>query len=231
MSDVTPEADVAGMGGGSARKPRWSPIGAGRRFSERTPLRTKLITAVLALVILALAAISVASVYMLRNYVATQHDTDIDSLMYHVNSSQRLPGNVSLGYASPSFQTDVVVGLQVPGSQLAWGKYNLPTLGAQAPLRRLPRNGLWTGKGAVTSGIRSVPAQSGPNTWRVLAEPVTVTNQATGAQTTAILVVAVDLGNLNALTTRLVLFDLIVGGALVVVLAALRVPVRQTKPR
>ena len=45
-----------------------------RRLSDRTPLRTKLITAVLALVIMALAAISVASVYMLRGYVTTQRD-------------------------------------------------------------------------------------------------------------------------------------------------------------
>jgi two-component system, OmpR family, sensor kinase len=207
------------------------PVDALRRLSMRTPLRTKLITAVLALVILALAAISVASVYMLRSYVTTQHDTDIDSVMYHVNQGGRLPGNVSLGYASPSFQTDVVVGLQVPGSQLAWGKYNLPTLGAQAPLPQLPKSGLWTGQGAVASGIRSVPAQSGPNTWRVLAEPVTVTNNATGAQSTAILVVAVDLGNIDALTTRLVLFDLIVGGAIVVVLAAVGIAVVQTNLR
>ena len=38
------------------------PWGAAKRLSDRTPLRTKLITALLALVIMALAAISVASV-------------------------------------------------------------------------------------------------------------------------------------------------------------------------
>jgi two-component system OmpR family sensor kinase len=210
---------------------RWSPWGAGKRLSDRTPLRTKLITAVLVLVIMALAAIGVASVYMLRSYVTTQHDTAIESVMDHFNNGGALPGNISVGYASPSFQTDVVVGVQVPGTQLAWGNYKLPTLGTEAPLPQLPTNGIWTGQGAVTSGIRSVPAQSGPNTWRVLAEPVTVTNQATNAHTTAILVVAVDLGNIDALTTRLVLFDIIVGGAIVIVLAAVGVAVVQTNLR
>jgi two-component system OmpR family sensor kinase len=229
------EADMAEETGWRASSEtgsrRWSPWGAGKRLSDRTPLRTKLITAVLALVIMALAAIGVASAYMLRSYVTTQHDAAIESVMDHFNTSGQLPGNVSVGFASPSFQTDVVVGVQVPGTQLAWGNYKLPTLGTEAPLPQLPTNGIWTGQGAATSGIRSVPAQSGPNTWRVLAEPVTVTNDATNAHTTAILVVAVDLGNIDALTTRLVLFDIIVGGAIVVVLAAVGVAVVQTNLR
>ena len=65
------------------RKHRRSPWGAAKRLSDRTPLRTKLITAVLALVIMALAAISVASVFMLRGYVTTQHDNDLVSVVRH----------------------------------------------------------------------------------------------------------------------------------------------------
>jgi two-component system OmpR family sensor kinase len=71
----------------------------------------------------------------------------------------------------------------------------------------------------------SVHAQAGPNTWRVIAETVTVQDPTTLQDSTAILIVAEDLGNLNALTTRLVLFNLIVGGAIVVVLAAVGVGV------
>ena len=48
-----------------------------RRLSERTPLRVKLITAVLALVIIALGAIGVASVYVLHSYLTTQSDTEL----------------------------------------------------------------------------------------------------------------------------------------------------------
>ena len=42
----------------------WEPL---KQLSDRTPLRTKLITAVLALVIMALAAISITSVVVLRS--------------------------------------------------------------------------------------------------------------------------------------------------------------------
>jgi len=59
------EADMAeetGWTAGSETGPgRRSPWGAAKRLNDRTPLRTKLITALLALVIMAIAAISVAS--------------------------------------------------------------------------------------------------------------------------------------------------------------------------
>jgi len=44
------------------------------RLSDRTPLRTKLITALLALVVMALAAISVVSVTIVRSDLYTQRD-------------------------------------------------------------------------------------------------------------------------------------------------------------
>src|SRR6516165_9547544 len=53
------------------RRRPWEPL---RQLSDRTPLRIKLITAMLALVIMALAAISVASVVVLRSYLTTQQD-------------------------------------------------------------------------------------------------------------------------------------------------------------
>ena len=72
------EADMAEETGWTASSRngsrRWSPFGAGKRLSDRTPLRTKLIAAVLVLVIMALAAISFTSVYVLRSYLTTAHD-------------------------------------------------------------------------------------------------------------------------------------------------------------
>ena len=198
-------------------RPRRGPF---KRLSDRTPLRTKLIVAVLGLVIVALAAIGVASTYMARESLITQHDPDIASVVDHVNVSGRVPGNVSIGYAAPT-TSNIVVGLQLPGQQLAWGQENyLPGLGSTDPLPQLPTSGVWTGTTAENpSSIFSAPAQSGPNTWRVMAETVSVTNPATGAPTTVVLVVAEDIGNIDALTMRLVLFDLAVGTAIVIVLA------------
>jgi two-component system, OmpR family, sensor kinase len=192
-----------------------------QRLSDRTPLRTKLITALLALVIVALAVISAASIYMVRGHLITQHDGDLESSLSFLNSQNPLPASLNIGLAAPS-RSNVIDGLQSPGSQLVWGTYsNLPGTGNLDPLPQLPTNGLWPGSNdRSTTAVISVPAQSGPNTWRVMGETLTVQNQNTGVKSTVILVVAEDLGNINGLTARLVLFDLAVGGAIVVVLAA-----------
>jgi two-component system OmpR family sensor kinase len=205
-----------------------------RQLPDRTPLRTKLITAVLALVIVALAAIGVASTYMLRESMTGQHDAEIESVIQTFNATGGLPQlhNLSLGYALPT-RGPIVLGLQEPGTQLSWDpSAQLPGMGGTDPLPLLPTNGTWSGQGATSvTAIKSVPAQSGPNTWRVLGETVTLTNDVTGAQTDAILVVAVDIGDINALTMRLILFDLVVGGGIVVVLAAVAIGVVRTNLR
>src|SRR5215469_409303 len=64
-----------------------------RALSDRTPLRTKLITAVLALVALALVAISVASVVVLRSYLVQQHDDDIKGVIGQINATGTPPAN------------------------------------------------------------------------------------------------------------------------------------------
>ena len=236
------EADMAEDAGwgtksekGSRRRSPWA---AAKSISDRTPLRTKLITAVLALVIMAIAAIGVASTYMLRNYITTQPDGSLATQMNFTVNSPRggLPQNVTLGTAGPT-KSNVVEGVQQPGQQLTWAAFsNLPGMGSADPLPQLSTSGLWTGQTVgSTSGVFSAPAQSGGNTWRVLAETrdFNVQNATTGQTTTvtAILVVAEDIGNINALTMRLILFDLIVGGAIVLVLAAVGAGVVQANLR
>jgi two-component system OmpR family sensor kinase len=203
--------------GDADSRPRRGPL---RRLSERTPLRTKLIVAVLSLVIIALAAIGVASTYIARESLIRQHDGDIEAALNTYLDGHPVPGRISPGSATPTF-SNIIVGLQEPGKQLAWSPQEsyLPVLGSSDPLPQLPTSGLWTGTTANdVSSIFSAPAQSGPNTWRVMAETVTVTGQST-EPTTDILVVAEDIGNIDALTMRLVLFDLAVGSAIVIVLA------------
>jgi signal transduction histidine kinase len=193
-------------------RPRRGPL---KRLSERTPLRTKLIVAVLGLVIVALAAIGVASTYMARESLITQHDAEIESILSHPTQVAYALNHLNIGSAGTT-QSNIVVGLQQPGQQLTWSQSGLYELGNTDPLPQLPTSGLWTGAtvGDV-SPIFSAPAQSGPNTWRVTAETVTYTP----TNSTVILVVAEDIGNIDALTMRLVLFDLAVGTAIVIVLA------------
>jgi len=189
------------------------PWEAARRLSRRTSLRTKLITAVLVLVAIAVAAISVATTYMVRAYLIDQHDSELLAQVSAVNYSQHLPQGVDLGFASPT-RSDIVVGLEQPGSQLSWDTgVTLPFMSNNDPLPRLPTSSNWSnGSKGVTLNL---PAQSGPNTWRVMAESVNFNNVNADTTTQATLVVAVDLGNINALTTRLILFDAAVGAAVV----------------
>ena len=210
-----------------------------RSISARTPLRTKLITAVLLLVILALAAISVASVAMLRGYVTTQQDNALKVAFYPNFNNGTLPtlGNgphaqsIQPGYAY-STNSELIVALQQPGSQVSWYTANFPG-GNQAPLPQLPTNHNWAS--APNGVLRTLPAQSGPDSWRVMAGTTAYTfiDPTTGAQQqqTLTFVVAVDLGDINAMTHRLILFDLAVGGAILVVLAAVGAAVVQANLR
>src|SRR6516164_4096915 len=101
-----------------AGHPRARPWGPLRRISDRTSLRTKLITAVLALVIMALLAISIASVAMLRGYVTTQHDGRLQAAMIQVDQGPLLP---LAGYAVPFTRgSEMIVAIQPAGQQLSW---------------------------------------------------------------------------------------------------------------
>ena len=214
-----------------------------KRLADRTPLRTKLITAVLALVIMALAAISAASVVMLRNYVETRQDTNLKlALSPYFNNPTTPDGSANLptvhspgsgvqliqpGFAYAS-SSDVILALQQPGSQVSWyANFMAPSgnnsaVPEQAPLPLLPTSTNWASPPDGT--LLSVSARSGPDTWRVIAETQSypVYNASTGQTENEklTLVAAVDLGDLSAMTTRLLLFDLIVGGGIVLVLAA-----------
>src|SRR5579863_4754256 len=232
MPDVTPEADVAEAGAGLARGPVRSPLAAARRLSDRTPLRTKLITAVLALVIMALAAISIASVYMLRGYVTTQRDPQLTQDFQSISPYSL--ARVSAGTAQPTY-SGMVLGIQLPGHQLSWPTTSNNQFNSGAvpgPLPSLPTSAGWASGNTPT--MLTVPSQSGPDSWRVIATQVDnfPVYSSSGTQLKTVnVVLAVDLGNLDAMTARLVVFDLIVGGAIVVVLAAVGVAVVQTNLR
>jgi two-component system OmpR family sensor kinase len=204
-------------------------------MSDRTPLRTKLITALLALVIMALAAISIASVYMLRGYVTTQRDDQLAQDFQSIGVNPYALSRVAAGTAGPTY-SGMVLGIQLPGHQLSW-----PTTGnnqyinggaVPGPLPSLPTSSNWASGN--NPALLTVPSQSGPDSWRVIATKVNnfPVYSSSGTQLKTVnVVLAVDLGNLDAMTARLVVFDLIVGGAIVIVLAAVGVAVVQTNLR
>jgi two-component system, OmpR family, sensor kinase len=201
-----------------------------RQLSDRTSLRTKLITAVLGLVIIALAAISVASVYVWRSYLITQNDSSLQGALSNITASGNLPRGLSFGSASTT-QSDLVVGVQQPGQQLTWAPSLNPFSGnvqEQEPLPQLPTSSNWAPTNNGT--VRTFPATSGPNSWRVIAQTEPFST-GTGTTETGTLVIAVNLGNLNLATHRLELFDLVVDAAIVLVLAAVGVAIVQANLR
>ncbi|MCW2891978.1 MAG: histidine kinase [Actinomycetia bacterium] len=229
MAEDTAE-ETAWAAGSETRSHRRSPWGAAKRLSDRTPLRTKLIAALLALVIMALAAISVASVIVLRSYLYTQHDDQLRGTYDRVASSlASTPGpvTVQLDYPYPE-GSGLILAFQNPGSQLVAANQgpSLPGMGNSHPEQSLPE--LPTAKNwasANTTTLTTVPAQSGGDTWRVLAQAVSVTNSSTNAKQTSIMVIAVDLGAVGAVVHQLIVVELIVGTAIVIVLAIVGVAV------
>jgi two-component system OmpR family sensor kinase len=213
----------AGTGSGS---PRWSPWGAGKRLSDRTPLRTKLITAVLVLVIMALAAISFASVYVLRSYLTTAHDQQIVSVFEGIERSpddsfSEKVANTAYPVAGNPY---VYAGVQATGSKLSpLGNSGQFLPGGQMPgsqqqsIPSIPSTTAWAS--ANSGQLLTVSAQSGPDSWRVIAAPITI------GSTTGTLVVGYDLGNITAEIQRLTTVDLVVSVAVIFVLAVVAIAV------
>jgi two-component system, OmpR family, sensor kinase len=203
---------------------RWTirPRRAIRRLSERTPLRVKLITALLALVIIALGAISVASVYVLHSYLTAQSDTELKGAIGRLNTDSLVSNPPGYLYQI-RYQQNLFAGIQLPGSQLAWSPVDMPGIGSPGQQRQsppvLPTSAGWAG---ISPTLVTVPAQSGSDTWRVIAENYsyqTVTSTGNAQQVTGTLVVGTDLGNIEATVRRVAYFDIIVGAVIVFVLA------------
>src|SRR5215475_9645654 len=206
---------------GHRRERPWEPL---RRISDRTPLRTKLITAVLALVILALLAISIASVTMLRGYVTTQHDGRLQAVLVRIDEGAVLP---YAGLAAQVPGSEIIAALQPTGEQLVWANNGYPRYGgtaSQESLPQLPTSAHWASRSGT---LITASAQSGPTSWRVIGQPTI--DPISGKPVT--LVVAIPLGNVGAMTRQLAVFDLIVGGVIVVVLAAVGVAVVRSNLR
>jgi two-component system OmpR family sensor kinase len=190
---------------------------------------------------------------MLRSYVETREDGTLRAAIGHYlnqptlsDGQANVPQTRGLGGSQPivpgyayASNSDVIYALQQPGSQISWYPMFQPPNGqsngtpSQAPLPQLPTSANWAS--APHGALLTVSARSGPHSWRVIAETQSypVYNNSTGQtqQENLTLVAAVDLGDLRAMTMRLILFDLIVGGAILIVLAAVGAAVVQTNLR
>jgi two-component system OmpR family sensor kinase len=99
----------------------------------------------------------------------------------------------------------------------------MPGIGSPGQPRQslpaLPTSANW---GGISPTLVTVPAQSGSDTWRVIAKNYSyqaVSDSGSTQQVTGTLVIGTDLGNVNATVRRIAYFDMIVGGVIVLVLA------------
>lgn len=181
-----------------------------KQLSGRTPLRIKLISAVLALVVLALLVFSVASVFLMRNYLTSQYDPQLATAARDIVNRLQRPGgglvqdpdthnfylhsaNANGVYAQLQDNTGTVrFTTQAPP---VGASPTLPPTVAFHPLDK-PFN------------VREVGGDH--ERWRVLTEQLS-----SGYSLT----VAVSLKSVDQTVRQLMLVDLLLGGAIVITLA------------
>jgi two-component system, OmpR family, sensor kinase len=185
-----------------------------RELPDRTSLRAKLITAVLALVILALGVISFAGISYIRGYLLDRADSQLTALADRAGSSrlggaQNIPGPPVGERAVTEFVTKSgqVHPLSVPG-------YYSYQPGSTGPA--VPTSSSWLAANA--GKAVTVPAQTGGDKWRVLVEPNQTAISANGPINGSV-VVGLDVTDIYATVSRLEAFDLLVSLGIVVILA------------
>jgi two-component system OmpR family sensor kinase len=198
------------------------------RFSARTPLRVKLITALLALVIAALACISVAGIFVFRGYLLNKTDHELTSVISLADESLQAngvaPNGPTVNALSPYVEAFVPTGVRLAAPSSFIPATDLPNV---------PSSSDWLN--AHARHLVTVPAQAGGGAWRVLTLPRTYPSARDSAvpnvPVPGTLIVGTDLGNINQTVGQLISIDLIVGGIVVLVLAIVAVAVVRTSMR
>jgi two-component system, OmpR family, sensor kinase len=197
-----------------------------RDLPNRMSLRAKLITGLLALVIAAVAAISISSVWVLRSYLTSQDDAQLQSTLHGFYAEIASGTEVFVPGVTAQVRgtNNIFVGVQEPGTPLSppgspsglpYGGYSQTQ---SAPV--VPTSQVWA---ILNNGkLLTVQADSGPDTWRVVTTPVSYqlpTTTGSLEQVTGTLVVGADLGNINATIGGLAVTVLIIGLIVVCILA------------
>jgi two-component system OmpR family sensor kinase len=192
---------------------RWQAL---RQLLGRIPLRIKLITAVLALVVVALAVISVASINLFRNYQIRNASQQVTEMFDR--QAAEIQGGGAVAPGMPIYAGFYLIVIRPPGY----------TLQAQQPgdsIPAIPTSQAWL---AANSGkMVNVPAVTGTDNWRVITQQVTYSVFGPQGPTTekGTLIVGVDLGDINGTIGQLAYIDFIVSAILLVALAVIGVAI------
>jgi len=201
----------------SARRPAWHAL---RQLPGRTSLRVKLIAAVLLLVGVALAIISVAGVIVFRDYLVSRAGAQVRSQYRDViaSISQGGPpfqvGRV-YGEGSPYIAVIRPRGRQLNSARAGYGSQHIP-------LPDVPLAAGWLGANA--GRLVTVSGLNSQDRWLVISAPVRYVD-GFGTTHTGTLIVGTDLGDVNGSVGKLATIDVIVGGLVLVGLAVVGVAV------
>ena len=206
----------------TSRLHRWQ--GDLQRLSGRTPLRIKMIAALLALVIIALAIISVASLTVFRSYLQGQAGTQVTSLYnktrQEIYYSGPFSGHVTGTYAPPNVVEVLNTNGQVVTPAIATGQ--------SWPGPNVPTDQAWLK--AHSGQLTTVPGLEGGDNWLVITTQlhnaqVYGPTGPVGSPETVTLVVGMNLGTVNQTLGWLARLDLLVGLIIVVALAIVGVAI------
>jgi len=194
-----------------------------QRLPGRVPLRIKLITAVLALVAVALATISVAGITLLRNYLLTPYNATLLSGSFQHQAQHLTEGCLVNPPACPHDGNASVDWLPTHGplQQVMVPVQPLftfmPSQANPIPGPAVQASPEWVA--GLVGKTATVPAQSGGGHWQLTAFPTQFTNEATGQTFSGTITVGVDVSSVYRTLDGLALIDLIVSGVVLVALA------------
>jgi two-component system OmpR family sensor kinase len=197
-------------------------------MAARTPLRVKLVAALLLLVVAALLASGVVARATMHNYLLGRVDSQLEQTQHPFvehgiggvvegTSPGRDRGGSDDGHDAVDSNPDrlpsaYVVAVTDAAGHVVYGPTSALADRAQ-PLPALPH---LTGADLLRSHTLTVHDVAGTAEWRVLATPVTLTDGSTG-----MLLVAQSLNDVENTVNRLTLLLLVIGAGAVVVLAGL----------
>ena len=184
-------------------------------MSARTSLRIKLVTALLALVAVALAVMGFVGVAVFGSYLQNQVDAQLRALNAQVVNDL---ANNPFAFTGRSHQivflpNNSVVEILASNGQPLPGSGNWQNLSNSAPA--IPTSDTRTSGSA--SQPFTVSAPSGGYDWRVIVQPVQYTTDGVTTQS-GTLVVGLSLGNLDQTMAYLIRLDLIVSVVILLVL-------------
>jgi len=214
---------------GTDNRTPWSRRGV-RRLSGRTSLRTKLVTALLALVFVALTAMGIAGVALLRGYVIGPLTGELQG----VASSFRF----SIHDCVQAFVLEGDNSRCPPGTAVSWipsvgTPVNVVTPASSYSNVPLPSPNLSGATSWITNNLgrpATVPAASGPGKWRVMGFADVIQN-ATGPSINGTVVIGVDATSAYNTLRQLTGVDFIVSVVILLVLAVVGFAVVQANLR